>query len=122
MKKLLCLLAVSMITLGAFSQEGKMDKKTDSKMGDMKMKDCVIMKDGKMMVMKGQDKMAMDKDMTMSNGTMVMTDGTVKMKDGKTKMLSNNQCVYMDGKMGMMKMHDNMHDKMHDNMHKKDPQ
>lgn len=112
MKKLLCLLAVSMITLGAFSQEGKMDKKMDSKMGDMKMKDCVMMTGGKMMVMKGNDKMAMDKDMTMSNGTMVMTDGTVKMKDGKTKMLKNDECIYMDGKMGMMKMHDKMDKKV----------
>lgn len=65
-------------------------------------KDCVMMKEGKMMMMKDGKTMMMDKDMTLDNGTMVMTDGTVKMKDGSTKMLENGQTVYMDGTMGMM--------------------
>ena len=57
-----------------------------------------------MMVMKGGNTMAMDKDMTMSNGTMVMTDGTVKMKSGKTMMLKEGYCVKMNGKMEKMPM------------------
>ncbi len=56
--------------------------------------------------------MAMDKDMTMKNGTMVMTDGSVKMKNGKKMMMKDGQCVYMDGKMGMMKMDKSMQHKM----------
>jgi len=115
MKKLLCLLTICVFTLGAYSQDTKpekMDKKMDGKMGKMEMKDCVMMKDGKMMVTKKGNTMAMDETMTMANGTMVMADGTVKMKDGKTKMLKNGDCVYMDGKMKMMKMHNKMHDKM----------
>lgn len=75
-----------------------------SKMSHMK-KDCVMMKDGKMMQMKDGKTMTMDEDMTMSNGTMVMKDGTVKMKDGKTMMMKEGQCMMMDGKMSkpMMK-------------------
>ena len=61
------------------------------------MKDCVMMEDGKMMTMMGGNKMPMDHDTTMKNGTAVMTDGTVKMKNGKTMMLKNGDCVYMDG-------------------------
>ncbi len=71
------------------------------KMGDKKMKDCVMMKDGKMMMMKDGKTMMMDKDMTMKNGTMVMTNGTVKMKDGKETMLKEGESMDMNGKMKM---------------------
>jgi hypothetical protein len=101
MKKLLILAVAFTLSLGVFAQD-KTDKKMDQKMG-MK-KDCVMMEDGKMMVMKGDNSVAMDKDMKMSNGTIVMTDGTVKIKDGKTMMMKDGDCVYMNGKMGKMKM------------------
>ena len=73
-----------------------------NKMMNQKMKDCVVMEDGKMMIMKNGKSMSMDKDMKMSNGTMVMTDGTVKMKNGKSKMMKDGECVYMNGTMGKM--------------------
>ena len=108
----MCLVALttfSVLTIPSFAQE----KKMDSKMGKMdhKMKDCVMMKDGKMMVMKGGKTMAMDQSVTMSNGTTVMPDGSVKMKDGTTKMLKDGDYVYMNGKMSGMKMHSGMHKK-----------
>ena len=70
-----------------------------------KMKDCVMMKDGKLMVMKDGKTMAMDQDVSLTNGATVKTDGTVQMKDGTTKQLTNGDCVYMDGKIvsGMKK-------------------
>lgn len=71
------------------------------KMGNQKMKDCVMMVDGKMMQMKGGKTMAMDQDMTMKNGTMVMKDGTMKMKNGKTTMLKEGESMDMTGKMKM---------------------
>lgn len=71
------------------------------KMGGKKMKDCVMMKDGKMMVMKDGKTMMMDQDMTMKNGSMVMKDGTVKMKDGKTMMMKEGESMDMNGKMKM---------------------
>jgi len=113
MKNLLFLIASFTISTGVFAQHKmhhKMHHKMDHSMG-MK-KDCVMMEDGKMMTMKGGSSMAMDKDMTMSNGTMVMADGTVKMKNGKTMMMKNGDCIYMDGKMGKMKMDKSMQHKM----------
>ncbi len=116
MKKLLILVVAFTLSAGVFAQDKtekmdhKMDKKMDGKMG-MK-KDCVMMEDGKMMVMKGGNTMAMDKDMKMTNGTMVMSDGTVKMENGKTMMMKDGDCMYMDGKMTKMKMDKSMHHKM----------
>jgi hypothetical protein len=105
MKKLLILAVAFTLSSGVFAQDKtdkKMDKNMDHKMG-MK-KDCVMMEEGKMMIMKGGNSMAMDKDMKMSNGTMVMTNGTVKMKNGKTMMMKDGDCMYMNGKMSKMKM------------------
>ena len=76
---------------------------TDTKMMNDKMKDCVMMKDGKMMVMKGGMNMMMMNDTTI-HGTMVMKDGTVKMKDGSSMMLKNGEAIMSNGKMKMMKM------------------
>src|SRR3954452_12120714 len=119
MKKIFLLAAVLMITGAAFAQN------TDSTMGDTsgmsmmhdsmmqsgmngmhgmggKMKDCIMMMNGKVMVMKGGQHMPLNKQMTLPNGTVVMPDGTVKMTDGTTRMLKNDECVYMDGTMGKM--------------------
>jgi hypothetical protein len=107
MKKLTMLLfAAIACTSIATAQDTTKAKDKMHHMGDMKaMKDCVMMENGKMMVMKGGTTTEMDKEMTMSNGAVVMTDGSVKMKDGSTKQLKNGDCVYMDGKMktGMKK-------------------
>ncbi len=105
MKKLFCILALSALTFGAYAQDGKMREQDSSmaKMGNTK-KDCVMMKDGKMMMMKNGKMTEMDKDMTMSNGTICMKDGTCKMKNGKTMMMKNGDKCYMDGTMKKMKM------------------
>jgi len=72
------------LSSGVFAQD-KMDSKmsNDNKMDKMhgKMRDGVMMKDGKMMVMKDGKTMMMDKDMNMSGkmSTMKMS----KMKDNK---------------------------------------
>jgi hypothetical protein len=71
-------------------------------------KDCVMMEDNKMMVIKSGRTSAMDSDMTMTNGTVVLTNGTIKTKDGQTMMLKNGYCVYMNGTLGKMKMHKTM--------------
>ncbi|MEO8584400.1 MAG: DUF6799 domain-containing protein [Flavitalea sp.] len=110
MKKLLVLATVALLfTCTLSAQENKMDDKmqdssmSKGKMGHKMMKDCVMMKDGKMMVMKGGENMAMTDNMTMTNGTMVAPDGSVTTKDGKTTMMKDGECVYMDGKMSKMK-------------------
>ena len=74
------------------------------KMMQSKMKDGVMMKDGKMMMMKDGKTMMMDKDMKMSNGTMVMMDGSVKTKKGKMMKMKEGDMMMMNGKMSKMPM------------------
>ena len=91
-------------TIAVTAQDTSMSKHKMHNMDHMKMKkDCVMMEGGKMMVMKAGKTMAMDQDMTLTNGATVMTDGSVKMKDGTSKQLKNGDCMYMDGKMMDMK-------------------
>ena len=68
------------------------------------MKDCCMMKDGKMMVMKDGKTMPMEKDMVMKNGTTCMTNGECIMKDGSKMMMKNGDCMEMSGKMCTDKM------------------
>ena len=95
MKKLFVLFAATAFSCCVIAQDTKMESKPaqgkEQKMmnNDHKMnapKDVVMMRDGKMMVRKDGKWMAMDKEMTMTNGTKVMTDGTVMKSDG-TKMM-----------------------------------
>jgi hypothetical protein len=100
MKKLLVLMAAFLFSFNVYAQQK--EKKMDKMHGSMK--DCVMMHDGKLMVMKGGEMTAMTEDMTLKNGTMVMKDGTVMMKDGTKKPLKEGEGIYMDGKMGKMDM------------------
>ena len=105
MKKVLFLIAAFVFSMSANAQTSKTKDTTHhAKMNDSSMKDCVMMKDGKMMMMKDGKMMEMDKDMTMSDGTVCMMDGTCKMKNGKTMKMKNGDKCYMNGKMGKMKM------------------
>ncbi len=101
MKTLLKTLVVAVISLSFLSTGFAGDK----------MKDCVHMKDGKMMMMKDGKEMAMDKEMTMKNGSKVMTDGTMMMKDGKKMSLKDGDMVMMDGTMKKSGMKDDMEHK-----------
>ena len=103
MKNVFFLIAIFVFSISANAQTSKTMHKTQHSKMNHSMKDCVMMKDGKMMMMKDGKTMAMDKDMTMSDGTVCMMDGTCKMKDGKTMMMKNGDKCYMDGKMKMNK-------------------
>jgi hypothetical protein len=107
MKKILLLISIFTLSTAVLQAQEKMEK-SKSKMHhdgmEHKMKDCVMMKDGKMMVMKGGNTMDMSQDMTLTNGTTVATDGTVKMKNGKTMKMKDGDAMYMNGKMEKMKM------------------
>jgi hypothetical protein len=71
---------------------------------DGTMKDCCLMKDGKMMCMRDGKAMPMDQDMTMKNGTKCMTNGECIMKDGKKMKMKEGQCIDMDGKLDKCNM------------------
>ena len=89
------ILILCLTTSNSFAQT-----KTKSAM----MKDCCMMKDGKMMVMKDGKTMPMEKDMTMKNGTKCMTTGECTMKNGKKMMMKEGDCMEMSGKMGKCSM------------------
>lgn len=104
MKKLLILCAAFLLmTVASIAQtpDQTPPSKTDK---HHKMKDCVMMKDGKMWVMKDGQKSEMTETMTLSNGTSVMTDGSVKTTDGKTMMMKDGDMMDMNGKMKSKKM------------------
>src|SRR5438128_6980118 len=94
MKKLMILAFAFVCTAGAVSAQDSMSHKMH-KMGDHKMKDCVMMHDGKVMVMKDGQHSELTDDLTLSNGTTVTKDGTVKTSDGKTTMLKDGDYVEM---------------------------
>ena len=98
MKKLLILTASLLILAGASYAQTPHDTSMHHHSGMHKMKDCVMMKNGKMMVMKNGTKSEMTQTMTMDDGTTVMADGTVKNKDGKTWMMKNGEMIDMNGK------------------------
>ena len=61
--------------------------------------DCVMMKDGKMMVVRNGQTTAMEKDIKMPNGTQVMKNGNVMTADGRKTMTKNGEAMAMDGTM-----------------------
>jgi len=68
-----------------------------SKADSSKMKDCCMMKDGKMMHMKAGKMIPMDKDVTMKNGTKCMVNGDCIMENGKKIKMKEGECMDMDG-------------------------
>lgn len=97
MKKMLAMLVAVFAVVLVNAQNADHGHKT------MK-KDCIMMKDGKVVQMKDGNTTELTGDVTLSNGTVVSKDGTVKTKDGKTSMLKDGDCVYMNGKMTHMAM------------------
>jgi antitoxin component YwqK of YwqJK toxin-antitoxin module len=89
------MLALCFTTSNSFAQ---------TKTKDSMMKDCCMMKDGKMMVMKDGKTMNMEMDMTMKNGTKCMTTGECIMNGGKKIMMKEGDCMEMSGKMGKCSM------------------
>jgi hypothetical protein len=62
-------------------------------------KDGMVYREGKLWNMKAGKSTAVDKEMTLSNGTKVRSDGTVIMKDGTQTTLSEGDYISMDGKL-----------------------
>lgn len=100
-QKTISVVFASMLMLLCFTANNSFAQtKTMSEM----MKDCCMMKDGKMMVMKDGKTMPMEKNLTMENGTVVMTTGECIMTDGKKIMMKEGDCMEMSGEMCSEKM------------------
>lgn len=83
------IILISFGSLEVFAQEGS-----------AKIKDCCIMKDGKMVSMKEGIAVPMENSMTMANGTICMANGDCMMMDGSVVKLKEGQCVDMSGEIG----------------------
>ena len=64
-----------------------------------KMKNCCMMKEGKMCCVKDGKTMPMEKDMTLKDGTKCMLDGSCIKKDGTKMKMKEGDCIGMDSKM-----------------------
>jgi hypothetical protein len=98
MKKLLFLFAAAFLLSTGLHARDSSKTKTTTTDKTTKMKDCYMMKNGKMIMEKNGTTTDMTQDATLSNGTLVTKNGTVKTKDGKTITLKEGECVYMNGK------------------------
>ncbi len=101
-KKTITTVITSLFTMVLFLTVSNSKAQTAEKQS--KMKDCCMMKDGKMMEMKDGKTMPMDKAMTMKNGTTCMTNGECTMKDGTKMTMKEGDCMEMSGKMCNDKM------------------
>ncbi len=109
MKKLVSVIVAVLFTAGVYAQAEKSATKSNTTTEQTKttmhndmhhdMKDCVMMKDGKMWMMKGGKTMPMTSEMKMSNGNTVTTNGEVMMADGNKMMMKNGDCMDMHGMM-----------------------
>ncbi len=70
---------------------------------DKNHQDGVMMKDGKMWMVKGSKTTVLDHTMTMDNGTKVMGDGTYTKKDGTKMTLKEGEHMDMTGKINPKK-------------------
>lgn len=96
MKKLL-MIAMA-FTFAAASATAQEDTTTKSKATTQKLQDCVMMKDGKMVVRKNGKITDLTDSTTVSDGTVIRVDGVVTKPDGKQIQLKDDDCVFMDGK------------------------
>lgn len=92
MKTPIKLLAIAILTLSFISTGFSADDKE-------MMKDHIMMKDGKVMMIKEGKGMPLEKELTLGNGAKVTVDGTVTMKDGTKMTMKDGDMMSMDGEM-----------------------
>jgi len=77
----------------------RMTKEMNHQTGYKSFPDGVMMKNGKLMMLKTGKLTMMDHEMTMSNGTKIMSDGTIMKKNGTKMMMKEGQHMDMSGNM-----------------------
>ncbi|MEO6667925.1 MAG: DUF6799 domain-containing protein [Ferruginibacter sp.] len=95
MKRFL-IVAFSLLFSISLNAQTKMTEKDDIKLSPTKT-DGLMRKDGQMMQMKDGMSKAIEKDITLKNGTVVMQDGTIKTNEGKTVVLNDGDWIMTDG-------------------------
>ena len=61
--------------------------------------ELVMMRDGRMMVVRNGELMEMEEDMTMLDGTRVTMAGTIMTTDGTTRAMMDGEAMTMDGRL-----------------------
>ena len=59
--------------------------------------DHIVMREGRVMLMKNGETMPMDEEMTLLDGTKVGMDGTVMMPDGTMRMMDEGETMLLQG-------------------------
>jgi hypothetical protein len=98
-KVIMCLLVAGTFTTVAVAQDSTKSVSTNKTDKMHQMKDCVMMKDGKMVEMNKSGATPLTRDLTLANGTVVNLDGTVKSTDGTILKLQDGEAVDMEGKL-----------------------
>ena len=101
MKKVLVAIFALTLTTGVFAQDSSSMKMVRPSEKDHS---GVMMKNGKVMVMKDGQVSTLNDNITLSNGTVVMANGTAKMSDGTMVTMQEGDYFKMDGTKGSMKM------------------
>ena len=76
------------------NQDSSMNRETM----DNSSPDGVLMKDGKMMLVRNGKTTMMDRDMVMSDGTKIMSNGTIIKNDGSKRMMKEGEYISLFGK------------------------
>lgn len=100
MKKAFITLFAITLSLGVFAQDSSMNNMASKHRQNH---EGVIMKNGKLLMMKNGQTTQLTSDLTLDNGTVVMANGTVKSQDGTITTLKEGDYVGMDGKIGNSK-------------------
>jgi len=100
MKKVLVFLFAITLSLGVFAQDSTSATNNMNQKPRMQKHDGVIMKDGKLLMMKDGQTTPLTTDLTLDNGAVVTTDGRVKSKDGTVTTLNEGDYVTIEGTPG----------------------
>ena len=103
MKKVIMFLLVAGTCTTAAVAQDTTKAATPKMEKSLQVKDCVMMKEGKLMLMKGSSITPLDKELTFTNGSVISLDGTVKSSDGTTMKLKEGEAIGLDGKLIMKK-------------------
>ena len=59
--------------------------------------DHIMMENSRVMIMRNRERMPLDEDITMPDGTKVAPDGTVIMPDGTTRIMAEGETMLLQG-------------------------
>jgi hypothetical protein len=107
MKKVLIAIFALTLATGAFAQDSTGAMNNSPQMHKTQNHEGVIMRSGKVILMKNGQSSVLTQDLVLADGTTITADGTVKLKDGTTATMQEGDYFKMDGTKGNMKMKQN---------------